>query len=571
MRWLFLCALLPVCALVTPGCGGPVEVREDAGHADVPDAGVEAPDAGTEPTDAGPSEPEEPEESRDAGPTDPEEPERECLSFDPPDELGLDDDCDGAEGTRAVSVYVSSDGDDVFGGSPAYPVRTLTRAAALIRQNPTRRFVYVASAPEPYAAEGLGELLELGANVYGSLSRAQGWSRPEGAEAVRTTFVTNGQGVLAEVTAPQVTFAFARLVSVREDGELHSVGLSLSGQGTVELLHVDIETDDGADGEDGQEGLTPPSPAEAGGPNVCGNSGLYLPYRGGSGAGPSACPGVGTSGLTRGGNGGDGNRNSNAPEHGAAGGNGQGGAGGERGYNPGNGTGDRKGRDGLVGPAGSHGAHAQAHGEADWSVAEGRVFWASRAEAAHGAVGRGGGGGGGSQSGGGDCGSSSLANGGAGGGAGGCPGLAGVSGRSGGFSIGIISRGTLPSFHGVRITTGRGGAGGRAGEGGRGALGGAGGVSVRSDLNQCGVSSLPMNDCRAGGDGGAGGRGGNGGHGASGAGGWSIGLVSTRSLPDVPEGLEGLTVSVGAAGTAGAPVSGGPAGAGGQAVELLLK
>ncbi len=567
MRWLSLCALLWLGALATAGCGSPVASPEDAGHPATDDAGSQGPDAGTADPDAGAGDPDA--GHADAGTPDggdPEEPgERECLAADPPDDEGFDDDCDGAEGTRAVSVYVSADGDDVFGGSPAYPVRTLARAVELVKVNPARRHIFVASAPEPYDAEGLGELFELGASVYGSLSRTEGWSRPEGAE--QTIFLTNGHGVLADVTSPLVTFGFARVLSVREPGELHSVGLSFSGQGTVELTHVDIVTDDGADGEDGQDGLTP-SPAQAGGPNVCGNSGLHLPYRGGSGAAAASCPGVGTLGLTRGGDGGDGNRNSNAPQHGQPGGEGQGGAGGERGYNPGNGTGDRKGRDGQGGAAGDQGAHAEAHGEADWSVAEGRVFWLPRTEAKHGTVGRGGGGGGGSQDGGGDC-ANNLANGGAGGGAGGCPGLGGGSGGSGGFSVGIIARGTLPTFQAVSITTGRGGTGGRAAAGGQGALGGPGGISVRSDPNHCGVNGpFPPPDCRAGGNGGSGGQGGDGGHGASGAGGWAIGVLKTGSSPDE---IQGLTVTLGVAGEPGEPVDGGPVGASGRAVELFLK
>ena len=54
-----------------------------------------------------------------------------CTFDDPPDDAGFDSNCDGAEGVIERSIYVAQSGDDIFGGSPSYPVKTLARALAL--------------------------------------------------------------------------------------------------------------------------------------------------------------------------------------------------------------------------------------------------------------------------------------------------------------------------------------------------------------------------------------------------------------------------------------------------------
>ena len=72
-----------------------------------------------------------------------------CTFDDPPDDEGFDSNCDGAEGVIERSVYVAQSGDDIFGGSPSYPVKTLARALALVEADPSRRTVYVASSATP--------------------------------------------------------------------------------------------------------------------------------------------------------------------------------------------------------------------------------------------------------------------------------------------------------------------------------------------------------------------------------------------------------------------------------------
>src|SRR5690606_31970514 len=82
-------------------CGAEVGATVDGGvdaaivlDADLPPSDAGSGDAGPQPTE-------------DAEVSDASEPPL-CLTFDPPDERGLDEDCDGAEGTRESSIYVSN-------------------------------------------------------------------------------------------------------------------------------------------------------------------------------------------------------------------------------------------------------------------------------------------------------------------------------------------------------------------------------------------------------------------------------------------------------------------------------
>lgn len=538
--------LLPILTLLfatSAGCASdPAVGGLDAG----PD-GSAIPDSGPDPSDGGD---EHDAGGHDAGGDEDASEPRRCLSFDPPDDFGEDEDCDGAEGTREVSIYVAQSGDDTFAGSPNYPVRTLARALELVEATPSRKYVFVAGAADPYDAEGLGGLLERGASVYGSLSIASGWSRPEGTQTVLSTvFATDGDGVRAHVTDPRVEIAFARIVGARREGQLHSVGLTLTGQGTVELNYVDVLTDDGADGPDGSPGEDAP-PANDGEVNYADEDETYLQQerrRGGAGGAVQLCSGLPyeLSQLTRGGAGGDGKPcGSCAPQPGEDGGGGA--AGGDRGRH-----GDRAGKDGSPGAHGARGSDAEAHSQGDWSVVDARIEWNERLAARRGDPGGGGGGGGGAQHDGSGC-LNNRAPGGTGGGAGGCPGSEGRNGRSGGFSVGIVALGAPPSLRGVRILTGRGGHGGAAGRGGQGAAGGTSPPSISVWCNNY-----------TGGRGGRGGDGGAGGHGAPGAGGWSIGVLSASELTE----LEEVTFSLGGAGAEGAPADGGPESEAGVSVE----
>lgn len=477
-----------------------------------------------------------------------------CLSFDAPDDFGVDDDCDGAEGTRERSIYVSNDGNDTFAGSPQYPVKTFARALELLERTPSRTYVFVASSADPYDAAGVGELLERGASIYGSLSPLRDWSRPDGTETtLNTTIRVDGDGIRAHVTAPRVELAYLRIVSRRTTNQLHSVGLRLTGQGTVDLAYVDVVTDDAGDGADGADGIDAP-PANPGEVNWADEEGTtyFQPERrrGGAGGAVQVCPGLtaNQSQVTRGGNGGRGKPYpSDGPLDGEPGGGGA--AGGARGTND-----SRSGKNGQNGGHGSRGQDAEPVTTEDWGVVDAHVTWLDTGLATHGTPGGGGGGGGGAQTNGAGC-LDNRAPGGTGGGAGGCNGSAGQNGVSGGFSVGILADGAPPTLHRVRIQTGRGGHGGNAGRGGEGANGGTSPASISVYCTNY-----------TGGKGGVGGNGGDGGHGAPGAGGWSIGILSASPIAD----LEGVSITTGAAGLPGTPVPGGPASDPGQAVEVLV-
>jgi hypothetical protein len=525
------------------GCGAEPAITGDAGI----DAAVEL-DADITPTDGGDATPTEDAEVPDAS-----EPPL-CLTFDPPDEYGHDDDCDGAEGTRERSVYVSNEGDDTFAGSPNYPVRTLVRALELVDRTPSRKYVFVAASADAYDADGLGGLLERGVNVYGSLSVASGWARPEGpATTLTTTFSTDGDGVRAHVTDPRVELAFVRIVGRRAAGQRHSVGLTLTGQGTVDLSFVDVVTDDAMDGAPGADGIDAP-PANAGAVNWADEDETYILMerrRGGAGGAVQTCPGMTSaqSQVTRGGKGGDGKAcGSCAPEAGEDGGGGA--PGGARGVH-----GDRSGKDGGAGAHGARGSDAGSLSFDDWSIVDGRIVWTEAASASRGDPGGGGGGGGGAQHDGSGC-LDNRAPGGTGGGAGGCPGTAGEHGGSGGFSVGILALGAAPELHAVRIQTGR---GGRGGDAGRGGLGSSGGTSPQSISVWC--------NNYTGGRGGFGGDGGDGGHGVPGGGGWTIGILGASPI----ESVDGVTFSLGAPGAAGASVTGGPTSADGLTHQVLVR
>ena len=470
-----------------------------------------------------------------------------CTFDDPPDDEGFDSNCDGAEGVIERSVYVAQSGDDIFGGSPSYPVKTLARALALVEADPSRRTVYVASSATPYASADLGELLAKGVSVYGSLSQEFGWSRPQGAATeIATTFVSNGRGVTAKVDAALTTLAFAHLTSTRGAGDpIHVVGLLLTGVAPLVLSHVAIDTDNGAGGTDGVAG------ADAADLGASYDGAANVAYGPGAGGPAPTCPGVADSTTGRGGAGGRGETNS-APQAGEDGGGGA--KGGARGVN-GN-TSERTGKPGERGADGSDGAAASAIGSDDWSVVGTSITYADTTDATIGRMGGGGGGGGGSKRGNNCEGGLTLTSGGAGGGAGACGGLPGTSGTPGGFSVGVLARGPWPSFSDVRITTGNGGRGGDAGAGGAGGAGARGAASVKGP--NCGYT---------GGNGGDGGNGGNGGAGASGAGGWSIGVLSAQPVGNT----SGVTITLGSAGLAGASAPNGLAGGDGVALPTYVK
>lgn len=472
----------------------------DAGTPDAgsPDAGAPGDDAGTPPTDAG------------------------CTFDDPLDDLGFDQNCDGAEGVLTQAVYVANDGDDIYGGSPQYPVKTLARALALYRLDRARRAVLVATSGAAYSADGLAGLLTEGAVVTGGLSRASGWSRPQGTATAPelTTIEAPGSGVVAEVQNAGTSLSYVALHSIA-DGGLDTFGLVLSGQVALQLRHAHIEVDGAGDGVAGEGGV------DAGDNSVA--------FKGGdaqfNAVDPTGAAGTGTCGAApafAGGRGG-------APAFASP----QAGAPGEADVDAGQpvasggakGTGFAAGGPGDDGAAGADGDAGVAASEA-WSFVDGGVVVGVPTAATDGRLGGGGGGGGGALT------SSTTAGGGGGGGAGGCPGSAGLPGTRGGFSLGLVVTGQWPTLDDVRVTAGAGGRGGVGGEGGLGGAGGEGGAGTGAG-----------NIMEHGGHGGAGGPGGAGGRGAAGNGGWSVGVLTVGS--PVPDPLTGVTIVPGAAGTAG--------------------
>lgn len=465
-----------------------------------------------------------------------------CASDDPLDDYGVDQNCDGAEGVVAESIYIAPTGSDAhLKGTPDDPVASFQGALVIAQSEPERRTIFLSTAGGnfTYDAAGLSTLLALGCRVVGGLNPLAKWTRPRGTDTLPDdtrvladdlgVTVSSGTGGLlgylmiqakAPAALPSGDAGVGDGGAAAASARVSSVALTLDNAKGFSLDHVTLKTGNGLPGIDGAKGTKGEdhSGVLAGDTGWGGNPKTATPGTAGQ---PVVVPACGTAAAEPQAVGGAGGANC---------GNGQPGGGGALANNT-----------GSIGQPGSSGQPA----------ATPRYDSAQHTIVFPGGIGgrgkMGGGGGGGSA----ECGACSCCDkayaGGVSGGGGGCGGYGGPSGGAGGSSIPLVVLGDLPAMTGVRLIAGNGGGGGKGGNGGDGGPGGAGGPAGYYP-DRC-AYSYP---------GGAGGQGGSGGPGAGGIGGFSVGMLRfAASCPDPMASQTGLTATTGMAGAGGPGATGG--------------
>ncbi len=539
-----------------------------------------------------------------------------------PDGQGTDENCDGADGVVADSVYVAPDGDDSAPGSPAHPKATLGAAVELAVASLGSR----APRPHIYLAAGAYEevlVLHDGLQVHGGYSpdflrtdpasyvtevRAPSWNASPGGAALVADAVGR-----TDTVVEGVRFLGA---SGTQAGEA-AFGAWVQNPGpALRLVDCELRAGDGVDGADGADGPAGESPEAGGGAgappraaaeddrNEC-RAGAVNTVSGGRGT-AFRCGGVDVSG-------GDGGAPTCPQDIGHAQSRGGVGVGEAPGGSGGRGGQDLRGPrfndqgcpsrvccgladflvndgwetagDGEPGRAGTDGDAGAGCLDPFGGITD--TTWGPAA-AVGGTGGRPGAGGGGGGAGGGayiesvppECAyPDGLGGGGGGGGAGGCGGGGGRPGVAGSPSIGLVVRftgaaggGAMPRLERVIVATGRGGLGGRGGAGGDGGAGGEGGA--RGGLQPEERTIPPLAGATPGGQGGHGGPGGSGGGGGGGCGGSTIGLwLEGARAPGAAEaltaGIEFEVENAAPGGPGGAGAVHGGAGADGEVVDVL--
>lgn len=483
---------------------------------------------------------------------------------DTPDGNFVDSDCDGIDGTLALSTFVAVSGSDVAGcGDWVAPCRSI-QAGLWEAQSQSRRDVLVGAGTYTESVELVDRV-----NLYGGYGPDYAVRSPAAlyvshmvspdASPTLLGETLAGPIVVADLTieAPDLSDAPPPFSDGGDAGDdsraIRLTGVPAGALTITRTILLGGEAAPGAQGA-GYTGLGW-SPADDGGPGASGLEEVVAcddERRGAGGFGAG-------SGSMRGGNGGaGGTMDSSCPfdfdaEPGLAGDNavllsaapplGTGGPGGQPCLS------GIDGEPGVPGQDGSHGAGGQ--------VINGFLALAG-ADGTLGAAGGGGGGGGGA--GGCDTSTDSYGAGGGGGGAGGLANFgAGLGGGPGGKSMVVHLIDSSPALIDNTIALGSGGRGGDGGDaypGQPGGAGGSGGLPASSDDGR-------------GGNGGRGGDGGDSGAGGGGAGGPSIGVVMGGTSSPVLSGNDFLAGvgSGGPGGTGGAP--GGNDGESGARFETL--
>lgn len=461
---------------------------------------------------------------------------------DDPDGSFVDSNCDGIDGTKATSVFVSQQGSDGSScGEFTAPCQTINMGmvrAGLIQRS------RVLIGPGIYAE---AVVLRNGMSLHGGYSssfstralanRALIAGNAE-YQSTGLVYTVLGEGLTQPLVVDMLQIVGHDVTARRADGSgKHSVAVLLKNiaAGVVTISSSKIQGRTGASGLAGTAGAGASQAAHAPGGNGQNSSeaefGCNSTTVGAGGIGSGAA-------ALAGGNGGNGGKMdadcpfSLAATPGIAGLDasfstvtyGNGGAGGAVCLM------GQHGQNGTRGVDGTNGS-----GAGGPSIVSGILTVGAGSNGGVGGPGTGGGGGGGS--GGCDEGIDSYGAGGGGGGSGGvhAP-VAGTAGKSGGASIAIYLSAANPTFVDVEILRGTGGAGGAGGAGGRGqpgSVGGTGGTGFGTG---------------AGGNGGNGGDGGFAGGGGGGAGGFSVGILKTLGSVTVDSSV---SVSGGASGQSG--------------------
>jgi hypothetical protein len=519
-----------------PVCSGDACTPGSDGGADPPDSEVPPPDGGM--ADAS------------------------CASTDVPDELGLDENCDGIDGDVAMSVFVATTGDDSGEGTRDAPVRTISRALDLAIAS-DRTAVLIASG-----AYGESITLVEGVSIHGGYDES--WART----GEKPTVHAPSPVLIARDLGAPTTVSTLRIEADDAAPGTSAIAAVVERSDGLVLARVHLVAGRGGDGADAAP--SPTDPPAAGRNGGAGGSGVYSgggtgcstvsaspPMRGAGGLPPAGgCRGgrggiagehrvvldvsVATAGETAddpvGCDGADGGRpggtydllTMTTPPDGWVGG---------------------YGRTGSNGGDGLGGAGLGSFTETLYSPAAGRPG----DDGARGQPGGGGGGGIGCR-----LSATCYFSGGAGGGggAGGLAGRGGDGGRGGGASASLVVLDSAITLVDVLLVTRGGGRGGAGATGQPGSGGGAGGDGGAVSLASCGDGTEPGR----GGRGGIGGSGGIGGAGGGGGGGPSVGLVLLGDAM-LHEASSDVVYEVGLGGTGGD--SPGNAGEPGMQLETL--
>ncbi len=462
-----------------------------------------------------------------------------------PDLLGVDQNCDGIDGTIAQAVFVSSAGSDLNAGTMSKPKRTVQAAIDAAYSDPAHKMVLVANGTY------VGSLsLKKGVHVWGGYSAQGDWQlAPD-----EKTLVFGGPTAITATSIESYT-TLGRLTVKAADGSKsgdNSVGVLASKSPGLSLTGLTVEAGNGANGQSGAHGISGMA-GKSGKDGISGCFGSSSPFCNNWGT-DNTCPGfaLGATGFnaTCGGRG-DGVGDIPVSGPWAPGpastwsGIGEGepsccykkwgpDMGGEAGEYAGNGNDGSGGGHGIDGKAGYHALGGNGKGtmtQSNWVGMPGK-------DGTSGTDGCGGGGGGmGKTKNNAYLGCDAKGGGGGGGGAGGTGGTAGKGGQAGGGSIAIALYKSPIAIIACKLisnTGGKGGNGGNAGAGGPGGKGGKGGKGYQGS----GV----------GGSGGKGGVGGIGGVGGGGSGGISAGIAyDVGSSPKV----QATTFLLGAPGQGG--------------------
>ncbi|HEY3357582.1 MAG TPA: hypothetical protein VGQ83_30300 [Polyangia bacterium] len=481
---------------------------------------------------------------------------RSCLHapvsgvYDKPDHDFTDSNCDGIDGTIALSIFVAPPpfGNDANPGTMLAPVASIAKGIELATPQKLDVLIAVGLYYETVT-------LVSGVSLYGGYDPESNWQRVHHS-AIAASVVMGGTTALkAQDLALETHVELLDIRSTKPtDPGASSYGvLVLDSPGPVVIADCYVVAADGTDGTAGTDGT-------GGFWGTVGKDAVVAAHGAG---GESGCGAYG-------GNGADGVSGTVAGHQGSSGvqvtGGGIGGPGGGAGAG-----GSCSTTSSLPGQPGSAPAMAGGPGAPGPNGAAGAAFGTFDASGSYlppgGGDGAGsgypGGGGGGGGSGGGtahgtsfgclNC--SSLTSGGGGGGGGsGCGGGPGKGGGGGGSSFGVIIANSTAVVQATTIYTGRGGAGGKGGAGGIGGNGGAGGAGAPGEYG----SSCNGQHAGAGGNGSAGGAGGRGGGAAGGTGGGSVCVVYKGVTPTVANntctnGGAGVGGTGGTNGTASAP------------------
>ena len=269
---------------------------------------------------------------------------------DDPDPEGLDTNCDGIDGTKALAVFVdATDGKADNPGTIEEPKKTIAQGIDTAAGGP-KSHVYVS-----LGTYGESVVLKDGVSLFGGYDAKAGWSRsPDNTTQIQGgTVALSGKNISAETVVDGFLITSGPAAAQGES----SIGVLLSNASGVALQYNIIKAGSGAAGLQGQPG-SPGEPGSTGvsGQGGCENGGSHFACLGcgkcdrplGGTGGPSSCG-------AKGGNGGDGGDSNAKGSDGGKGAGTNGGKGGIGGGKTTNGNPGNPGDPGAPGPAGSAG------------------------------------------------------------------------------------------------------------------------------------------------------------------------------------------------------------------------